>query len=106
MIRRSGIKRITGKVRVDDSIFDRRRGIPTTGVDASGELGPLSGLSYDSSFVHGHYAGNPELVTARALKNKLRRTGVRVEGNRPRRPPGAGAPKAPAWSVSSPGSRA
>ena len=79
-IRKAGIKRITGKVRADDSIFDRRRGIPTSGVDASGELGPLSGLSYDSGIVHGHYAENPELVAARALQGKLRRSGVRVEG--------------------------
>ncbi len=102
-IRRSGIKRITGKVRADDSIFDRRRGIPTTGVDASGELGPLSGLSYDSSLVHGHYAGNPELVTARALKNKLRRIGVRVEGGIGRADlPARVLRKRPLGSVSSP----
>ena len=41
-------------------------------MDASGELGPLSGLSYDSGIVHGHYAKNPELVAARALRRKLR----------------------------------
>jgi serine-type D-Ala-D-Ala carboxypeptidase/endopeptidase (penicillin-binding protein 4) len=79
-VRKAGIKRVTGKVRADDSIFDRRRGIPTSGVDASGELGPLSGLSYDSGFVHGHYASNPELVAARKLKHKLRAIGVWVKG--------------------------
>ncbi len=79
-VRKAGIKRVTGKIRADDSIFDRRRGIPTSGVDASGELGPLSGLSYDSGFVHGHYASNPELVAARKLKHKLRAIGVWVKG--------------------------
>jgi serine-type D-Ala-D-Ala carboxypeptidase/endopeptidase (penicillin-binding protein 4) len=79
-VRSAGIKRVTGGVRADDSIFDRRRGIPTTGVDASGELGPLSGLSYNSGIVHGRYARNPELVAARALKHKLRRAGVYVKG--------------------------
>jgi D-alanyl-D-alanine carboxypeptidase/D-alanyl-D-alanine-endopeptidase (penicillin-binding protein 4) len=49
-------------------------------VDASGELGPLSGLSYDSGVVHGHYASSPEIVAARALRHKLRRIGVRVKG--------------------------
>jgi serine-type D-Ala-D-Ala carboxypeptidase/endopeptidase (penicillin-binding protein 4) len=78
-VRRAGIKRVTGRVRADDSIFDRRRGIPTTGVDASGELGPLSGLSYDSGIAHGHYAKNPELVAARALRRKLRAAGVHVK---------------------------
>ncbi len=102
-IRRSGIKRITGKVRADDSIFDRQRGIPTSGVDASGELGPLSGLSYDSGIAHGHYAGNPELVAARALKNKLRRIGVRVEGGIGRADlPARVLHKRPLASVSSP----
>ena len=79
-VRKAGIKKVTGKVRADDSVFDRRRGVPTTGVDATGELGPLSGLSYDSGFANGHYAKSPELVAARALRGKLRHLGVRVMG--------------------------
>jgi serine-type D-Ala-D-Ala carboxypeptidase/endopeptidase (penicillin-binding protein 4) len=79
-VRKAGIQRITGKVLADDSIFDRRRGVPTSGVDASGFLSPLSGLSYDSGFVHGRHAKSPELVAARALRAKLRRYGVRVRG--------------------------
>ena len=79
-VRRAGIKRVTGKVRADDSIFDRRRGVPTAGVDASSELPPLSGLSYDSGFIHGDYAKDPELVAARALRRKLRAKGVFVKG--------------------------
>ena len=99
-VRKAGIKRVTGKVLADDSIFDRRRGIPTSGVDASGELGPLSGLSYDSGFVHGHYAKNPELVAARALRHKLRAARRPRQGrHRPRQPPGAGAREAPLGSV-------
>jgi D-alanyl-D-alanine carboxypeptidase/D-alanyl-D-alanine-endopeptidase (penicillin-binding protein 4) len=79
-VRRAGVKRVTGRIRADDSIFDRRRGVPTAGVDASDELSPLSGLSFDSGFVHGHYARNPELVAARALRRKLRASGVFVKG--------------------------
>jgi D-alanyl-D-alanine carboxypeptidase/D-alanyl-D-alanine-endopeptidase (penicillin-binding protein 4) len=79
-VRKAGIRRVTGKVLADDTIFDRRRGVPTSGVDAGGELPPLSGLSYDSGFVHGGYAKSPELVAARALRAKLRRYGVRVKG--------------------------
>src|SRR4051794_5973462 len=78
-VRQAGIKRVTGKVLADDSVFDRQRGVPTGGVDASGELPPLSGLSYDSGFAHGHYAPSPELVAARALTAKLRHFGVRVK---------------------------
>jgi D-alanyl-D-alanine carboxypeptidase/D-alanyl-D-alanine-endopeptidase (penicillin-binding protein 4) len=78
-IRRAGIRRITGAVRADDSIFDRRRGVPTSGVDGSGELSPLSGLSYNSGFAGRHYAENPELTAARTLKRRLRKLGVRVK---------------------------
>jgi len=78
-VRKDGIKRVTGKVLADDSVFDRQRGVPTNGVDASGDLPPLSGLSYDSGFLHGHYAPSPELVAVRALTDKLRHYGVRVK---------------------------
>ena len=102
-VRRAGIKRVTGSIRADDSIFDRRRGVPTTGVDASGDLAPLSGLSFDSGIAHGHYAPNPELVAARALKRKLRAVGVRVQGGTRRADlPGRTLAKPPLGSVSSP----
>jgi D-alanyl-D-alanine carboxypeptidase/D-alanyl-D-alanine-endopeptidase (penicillin-binding protein 4) len=78
-VRQAGIKRVTGKVLADDTIFDRQQGVPTDGVDASGELPPLSGLSYDSGFAHGHYAPSPELVAAQALTAKLHHFGVRVK---------------------------
>jgi D-alanyl-D-alanine carboxypeptidase/D-alanyl-D-alanine-endopeptidase (penicillin-binding protein 4) len=80
-VRRAGIRRVTGDIRADDSIFDRHRGVPTTGVNESGELSPLSGLSYNSGFDHGHYATNPELVAAQALKRRLQAVGVRVKGD-------------------------
>ena len=79
-IRRAGIKRVLGKVLADDTIFDRKRGVPTSGVNASGELAPLSGLSFDAGFDGGHYAHSPELEAAKALKARLRRYGVRVKG--------------------------
>jgi D-alanyl-D-alanine carboxypeptidase/D-alanyl-D-alanine-endopeptidase (penicillin-binding protein 4) len=78
-VKQDGIKRVTGKVLADDSVFDRQRGVPTNGVDASGDLSPLSGLSYDSGFLHGHYAPSPELVAVRALTDKLRHFGVKVK---------------------------
>ncbi len=89
-VRRAGIRRITGAIRADDTVFDRSRGVPTSGVDESGELAPLSGLSYNSGFAGGHYAASPELAAARKLKHRLRELGVRVKGgtgraNLPRR---------------------
>jgi serine-type D-Ala-D-Ala carboxypeptidase/endopeptidase (penicillin-binding protein 4) len=79
-VRKAGIRRITGAVLADDSVFDRHRGVPTTGVDASGELAPLSGLSYNAGIAGRRYAANPELAAARKLKRRLRELGVRVKG--------------------------
>jgi D-alanyl-D-alanine carboxypeptidase/D-alanyl-D-alanine-endopeptidase (penicillin-binding protein 4) len=76
----SGIRRVKGKVRADDSIFDRKRGIPSTGFRSSRYLSPLSGLSFNSGFGSGDYARAPELQAARALKRALKKRGVRVRG--------------------------
>jgi len=79
-VKQDGIERVTGKVLADDSVFDRQRSVPTPGVTPdSGDLPPLSGLSYDSGYVHGHYAPSPELVAVRALTHKLRHYGVKVK---------------------------
>jgi serine-type D-Ala-D-Ala carboxypeptidase/endopeptidase (penicillin-binding protein 4) len=79
-LRKQGIQRVLGGVEADDTIFDRKRSVPTTGVDASGELSPLSGLSYDSGYDRSGYAHSPELRAARALRAQLRKHGIRVAG--------------------------
>ena len=71
---------MTGRIRADDSIFDRRRGVPDHRRGRFRRAAPLSGLSFNSGIAHGHYAKNPELVAARALRRKLRAKGVRVKG--------------------------
>ena len=78
-VKQDGIRRVTGKVLADDRVFDRQRSVPTAGVDAAGDLPPLSGLSYDSGYSHGHYAPSPELIAVRALTAKLRHYGVKVK---------------------------
>jgi serine-type D-Ala-D-Ala carboxypeptidase/endopeptidase (penicillin-binding protein 4) len=75
----SGIKKVTGKVRADDSIFDRRRGIPATGYRTSVDLSPLSGLSFNSGFDGNGYSGSPELEAAGALKRALKKRDVKVK---------------------------
>jgi len=80
-LRKEGIKRVLGKVLADDSIFNRKRGVPTTGVDPSpSDLSPLSGLSYNAGLDGSGEAHDPELRAARALKAKLRKYGIRVKG--------------------------
>jgi D-alanyl-D-alanine carboxypeptidase/D-alanyl-D-alanine-endopeptidase (penicillin-binding protein 4) len=72
-IARKGVKRITGRVLADDTIFDRKR---YDGPDVS----PLSGLSFNNGYDGGSYASDPELVAAVALKEALRKRGVKVKG--------------------------
>jgi D-alanyl-D-alanine carboxypeptidase/D-alanyl-D-alanine-endopeptidase (penicillin-binding protein 4) len=80
-LKKHGIRRVLGKVEADDTIFDRKRGVPTTGVDASpGDMSSLSGLSYNAGTDGSHDAHSPELQAARALKAKLRQRGIRVKG--------------------------
>ena len=72
-VARAGVKRITGRVLADDSIFDRRR-------RAGPDLSPLSGLSFNDGYDGGSYSRSPELVAARAMKAALRKAGVKVSG--------------------------
>ncbi len=63
-----------GRVLADDSIFDRER-------RAGPYLSPLSGLSFNNGYAGGDdYARAPELLAAKALKNALRKRGVKVAG--------------------------
>jgi D-alanyl-D-alanine carboxypeptidase/D-alanyl-D-alanine-endopeptidase (penicillin-binding protein 4) len=73
-IAKAGVKRITGRVLADDSIFDRKRA-------AGPDLSPLSGLSFNDGYdAAGGYARDPELLAARAMKQALRKRGVQVSG--------------------------
>ncbi len=69
-----GIKEIEGRILADDSIFDRKRA-------AGPDLSPLSGLSFNDGYDDdGSYASAPELNAGIALKNALRKRGVKVNG--------------------------
>lgn len=73
-IAQAGVKRIKGRILADDTIFDRVR-------RAGPYLSPLSGLSFNNGYKDGdRYARAPELEAARALKNALRKRGVKVRG--------------------------
>jgi len=68
-----GVKRVTGRVLADDSIFDRER---RSGPD----LSPLSGLSFNDGYDGGDYARAPELIAAEGLRKALIKRGVQVAG--------------------------
>lgn len=75
-VRRSGIKRISGTVYGDDSIFDRLRGVPDSNWGPSPYLAPLGGLVYNGST----YEEDPAKEAARAFRDALRADGVKVGG--------------------------
>jgi serine-type D-Ala-D-Ala carboxypeptidase/endopeptidase (penicillin-binding protein 4) len=75
-VRRAGIKRVSGTVYGDDSIFDRLRGVPDSNYGPSPYVAPLSGLVYDGST----YDEDPAKEAARAFRDELRAEGVKVGG--------------------------
>jgi D-alanyl-D-alanine carboxypeptidase/D-alanyl-D-alanine-endopeptidase (penicillin-binding protein 4) len=78
-LRATGIRRVTGGIRGDESAFDRRRSV--SGWKAyfvGGETPPLSALVVDRAI--GWPAFSPPLLAARALRDALVRRGVTVDG--------------------------
>lgn len=75
-VRKAGIRKIGGTVVGDDSVFDRRRGVPDTGYQAGVDIAPLSGLVYGGST----YNGDPAKEATREFRDALRKRGVRVGG--------------------------
>ena len=92
-IRRAGIRRVTGRVYADDSVFDERRGVADSGYATSPYIGPLSGLSFNLGFTTSSatsFSSSPELLAALKLTKSLRAKRVKIsrnpaEGNLPRR---------------------
>jgi D-alanyl-D-alanine carboxypeptidase/D-alanyl-D-alanine-endopeptidase (penicillin-binding protein 4) len=75
-VRAAGIRRVGGRVIGDDSVFDRRRGVPDSNWGPSPYIAPLSGLVYGGST----YGGDPAKEAARAFRDGLRDAGVRAGG--------------------------
>lgn len=82
-IRAAGVTQVTGGVVGDASIFDSRRGGPSSGFRPSIYVGPLSGLSYNRGLARtsgSAFQKNPPAFAAAQLRIALRRAGVRVAG--------------------------
>ncbi len=75
-VRKDGIRKISGRVIGDDSVFDRKRGVPDTNYQAGVDIAPLSGLVYGGST----YDGDPAKQAAREFRDALRKKSVRVGG--------------------------
>jgi D-alanyl-D-alanine carboxypeptidase/D-alanyl-D-alanine-endopeptidase (penicillin-binding protein 4) len=75
-VRKSGIRKVSGTVIGDDSVFDRRRGVPDSGYGPSPYIAPLSGLTYGGST----YDGDPAKQAAQAFREGLEDAGVKIGG--------------------------
>ena len=107
-IKASGIRRVTGGLRFDSSIFDRRIDVPSAGVTGGPYLGSLSGLSVSYGFNRrGNLLKDPAKTAARLFLQALRRRNVRVPGKAKRRKLGPNVSEsARVGTVSSPNMRA
>lgn len=80
-VRQSGIRKITGRVFADDTVFDRLRGVQDSGYATSPWIGPLSGLSFNAGFTSAslsRFSSDPARLAARSLARALRVRGVNV----------------------------
>jgi serine-type D-Ala-D-Ala carboxypeptidase/endopeptidase (penicillin-binding protein 4) len=71
-----GLRRVKGKLLADDSVFDRRRGVPDSNWGPSPYIRPLAGLVHGGST----YSGDPARAAAQAFRSALKRAGIRVKG--------------------------
>jgi serine-type D-Ala-D-Ala carboxypeptidase/endopeptidase (penicillin-binding protein 4) len=80
-IKDAGVRRITGKILVDDTVFDRRRGLGKNPNEPNSYVGPLSGLSFEFGQVGPGFSTNPEIDAGLALRQALRNRDVGVPGD-------------------------
>ncbi len=93
-VKQAGIKKVTGRLYADDTIFDRRRGVADSGYAASSYIGPLSGLAFNEGFSSSSgvsFTSDPAKLAAAKLAAFLRKRGVQITPNvAVRRLPSAG----------------
>jgi serine-type D-Ala-D-Ala carboxypeptidase/endopeptidase (penicillin-binding protein 4) len=80
-LRAAGVRRVTGRLYEDDSVFDRLRGVADSGYATSPYIGPLSGLSFDSGYrgsIGQGFASDPAKLAATKLARALRSGGVAI----------------------------
>jgi serine-type D-Ala-D-Ala carboxypeptidase/endopeptidase (penicillin-binding protein 4) len=77
----AGIRRVTGRLYADDTVFDRLRGVADSGYATSSYIGPLSGLAFNSGYRDSRgsgFASDPARVAASKLARSLRLAGIAI----------------------------
>jgi serine-type D-Ala-D-Ala carboxypeptidase/endopeptidase (penicillin-binding protein 4) len=80
-LRAASVRRVTGRLFADDTIFDRLRGVADSGYATSSYIGPLSGLSFNSGYRDSRgtgFASDPAKVAGSKLARALRGAGVEI----------------------------
>jgi D-alanyl-D-alanine carboxypeptidase/D-alanyl-D-alanine-endopeptidase (penicillin-binding protein 4) len=93
-LRRAGVRRVTGRVLGDESLFDSLRGGPDSGYGTSVWVGPLSALSFNRGLAResgNAFQRRPPEFAAKKLAAALKRGGVRIGGRAGVRAAPAGA---------------
>jgi D-alanyl-D-alanine carboxypeptidase/D-alanyl-D-alanine-endopeptidase (penicillin-binding protein 4) len=77
--RAAGLKRVTGRLYGDESVFDSLRGVADSGFATSPWIGPLSGLSINAGYTGAslsRFSANPARLAATTLVKRLRKRGI------------------------------
>ena len=75
----AGVKKVTGTIFGDESVFDARRGTVYSGFARNGDIGgALGGLMVNKGFVRGRWQANPPAFAAQRLRAALKAVGVSV----------------------------
>jgi len=93
-VKQAGVRRVTGDVLGDESLFDSLRGGPDSGYGVSEWVGPLSALSYNRGLARENgsaFQTRPPEFAAKKLETALKGRGIRVEGSPGVSQAGAGA---------------
>jgi D-alanyl-D-alanine carboxypeptidase/D-alanyl-D-alanine-endopeptidase (penicillin-binding protein 4) len=83
-LRAAGVRRVTGSVVGDETLFDSRRGGPSSGFGVSIYVGPLSALDYNRGLANADgsaFQQNPPLFAADKLRSALQADGIGVHGS-------------------------
>jgi len=83
-VKQAGVRRVTGNVLGDESLFDSLRGGPDSGYGVSEWVGPLSALSYNRGLARENgsaFQTRPPEFAAKKLKRALKHRGIQIEGS-------------------------